>query len=65
MKVKDLMDKSASLYVHNIVRLHRVPLAIVLERDSRFISRFRQSLQKEMGMKFKFSTTFHSHRWLV
>jgi hypothetical protein len=29
VKVKDLMNKLARLYVQNIVRLHRVPLAIV------------------------------------
>ena len=59
IKVKDLMDKLARLYVQNIVCLHGVPSAIILDRDSRFTSRFWQSLQKEMGTKLKFSTTFH------
>jgi hypothetical protein len=59
IKVKDPMDKLAKLYVHNVVRLHGVPLAIISDRDSRFTSRFWQSLQKEMGTKLKFSTTFH------
>jgi transposase InsO family protein len=53
------MDKLARLYVQNIVCLHGVPLAIISDRDSRFPSRFWQSLQKEMGMELKFSTTFH------
>jgi hypothetical protein len=44
MKVKDLMDKLAKLYVQNIVHLHGVSLVIVLDRDSRFTSRFWQSL---------------------
>ena len=59
VKVKDPMDELAKLYVQNIVRLHGVPSAIISDRDSRFTSRFWQSLQKEMGTKLKFSTTFH------
>ena len=59
MKVKDPMDKLARLYVQNIVCLHGVPSAIILDRDSHFTSRFCQSLQKEIGTKLKFSTTFH------
>jgi hypothetical protein len=53
------MDKLARLYVQNIVRLHGVPSAIILDRDSRFTSRFWQSLLKEMGMELKFSTALH------
>ena len=59
IKVKDPMDKLARLYVQNIVRLHGVPSAIILDRDSHFTSRFWQSLQKAMGTELKFSTTFH------
>jgi hypothetical protein len=59
MKVKDSMDKLVKLYVQNIVHLHGVPSAIVSDRDSHFTSRFRQSLQKEMGTKLKFSNDFH------
>jgi hypothetical protein len=44
IKVKDLMDKLARLYVQNIVRLHGVPLAIISDRDSHFTSRSWQSL---------------------
>ena len=44
IKVKDPMDKLGRLYVQNIVRLHGVPSAIILDRDSRFTSRFWQSL---------------------
>jgi hypothetical protein len=59
IKVKDPMDKLARLYVHNIVCLHGVPSAIILDRDSYFTLRFWQSLKKKMGTKLKFSTTFH------
>ena len=34
------MDQLAELYVDEIVRLHGVPLSIVLDRDLRFTSRF-------------------------
>jgi transposase InsO family protein len=53
------MDKLARLYVQNVVRLHGVALAIILDRDSCFTSRFWQGLQKEMGTELKFSTAFH------
>jgi hypothetical protein len=59
IKVKDPMDKLARLYVQNIVHLHGVPSVIISDIDSCFISRFWQSLQKKMGTKLKFSTTFH------
>ena len=44
MKVKDLMDKLAKLYVQNIVRLYGEPSTIILDIDSHFTSRFWQSL---------------------
>jgi hypothetical protein len=53
------MDKLARLYGQNVVRLHGVPSAIISDRDSRFTSRFWQSLQKEMWTELKFSTVFH------
>jgi hypothetical protein len=59
IKVKDPMDKLARLYVQNIVHLHGVPSAIILDRDFHFTLRFWQSLQKEMGTELKFSTAFH------
>jgi hypothetical protein len=59
MKVKDSMDKLTKLYVHNIVQLHGIPSAIVSDKDSRFTSKFWQSMQEEMETKLKFSTTFH------
>ena len=44
MKVNFSMDRLASLYVKEIVRMHGVPVFIVSNRDSRFTSRFWHSL---------------------
>jgi len=49
----------AEKYMQEIVRLHGVPVSIVLDRDIRFVSRFWDSLQRSLGSKLKFSTTFH------
>ncbi|MBN8134016.1 hypothetical protein J0J29_23480, partial [Vibrio vulnificus] len=40
----DSLDKLAKLYVDEIVRLHGVPVSVVLDRDPRFTSRFWSSL---------------------
>ena len=47
--------------VANIVRLHGVPLSIILDQDRQFTSYFRRSvLKKKMtGTQLKFSTAFH------
>ena len=53
------MDRLAELYVKEIVRLHDVPLSIVLDRDPHFTSRFWKELQLALGTRLNFSTTFH------
>ena len=45
--------------MHEIVRLHGVPVLIVSDRDPRFTSRFWPSLQAALGTRLHFSTTFH------
>ena len=59
MKVNFSMDRLASLYVKEIVRMHGVPVSIVSDKDPRFTSRFWHSLQKALGTKLSFSTAFH------
>ena len=39
------MDKLAALYIKEIVRLHGVPVSIVSNRNTRFTSRFWESIQ--------------------
>ncbi len=53
------LDRLAKLYIDEIVRLHGVLVSIVSDRDPRFTSRFWGSLQKALGTKLNFSTTFH------
>ena len=52
-------DKLAILYIDEIVRLHRVPVSIVSDRDSRFTSRFWQSLQTALGTELRLSCAYH------
>ncbi|XP_042410560.1 uncharacterized protein LOC122000054 [Zingiber officinale] len=53
------LDKLATLYMDNIVRLHGVPASILSDRDPRFVSHFWQSFQKAMGTKVTLSTAYH------
>ena len=47
----DSLDKLAFLYVSKIMRLHGVPLSILLDRDPRFTLYFWESLQEALGTK--------------
>ncbi|WVZ52440.1 hypothetical protein U9M48_003495 [Paspalum notatum var. saurae] len=49
----------APIYVREIVRLHRVPKTIISDRDSKFNSKFWQSLQSALGIDVVLSTAFH------
>lgn len=53
------MERFAEIYTQEIVRLHGVPLKIVSDRDSRFLSIFWQRLQKALGTHLAFSTAYH------
>ena len=59
MKVNFSMDRLASLFIKEIVRMHGVPLSIVSNKDPHFTSRFWHSLQKALSTKLSFSTAFH------
>ena len=60
-KIKEIdeIEKLTRTYLKEIVRLHGVPLSIVSDRDSRFTSRFWQSLQKSLGTRLDMSTAYH------
>ena len=45
--------------MQNVVRLHRVPLSIIFDKDRPFTSKFWKSLQEALGTRLKFSSAFH------
>ena len=49
----------ANLFFKEIVRLHGVPIRIVLDRDAKFFSHFWRTLRGKLGIKLLFSTTCH------
>jgi hypothetical protein len=49
----------AELYIREIVRLHRVPISIVSDKDPRFTSKFWKRLQDAVGTKLDFITAYH------
>ena len=53
------LDKLVELYKKEIVRLHGIPVSIILDRDPRFTSRFWGKLQEALGTRLNFSTAFH------
>ncbi|KAI3494636.1 hypothetical protein L1887_40553 [Cichorium endivia] len=59
IKETDRMEKLTRVYLKEIVKLHGVPISIISDRDSRFTSRFWQSLQKAMGTRLDMSTAYH------
>ena len=52
-------DKLANIYMTEIVRLHGVLVSIVFDRDSKFVSRFWQSLQQALGTELRLSSAYH------
>ena len=59
MRTNDLVLTLSKLYVVEIVRLHGIPLSIVSDRDPRFTSHFKRSLQKALRMELNLSMAFH------
>ena len=59
IKETDKMEKLTRTYLKEIVRLHGVPVSIISDRDSRFTSKFWQSLQKSLGTRLDMSTAYH------
>ncbi|GKE30154.1 putative reverse transcriptase domain-containing protein [Tanacetum coccineum] len=53
------MDRLARLYLNEIVARHCVPILIISDRDSLFMSRFWQSMQEASGTRLDMSTAYH------
>ena len=58
-RVGQSIEALAEHYMQEIVRLHGVPVSIMSDRDTRFMSHFWKSLQESLKNKLKFSTTYH------
>ncbi|GKG24908.1 putative reverse transcriptase domain-containing protein [Tanacetum coccineum] len=52
------MERLTILYLNEIVARHGVPISIISNRDSRFTSRFWQSMQKALGTRLDMSTAY-------
>nr|GEV60138.1 putative reverse transcriptase domain-containing protein [Tanacetum cinerariifolium] len=53
------MDRLARLHLNEIVARHGVSISIILDRNSRFTSRFWQSMQKALETHLDMSTAYH------
>ncbi|GJU22267.1 putative reverse transcriptase domain-containing protein [Tanacetum coccineum] len=53
------MDRLARLYLNEIVARHGVSISIISDHDSRFTSRFWQSMQEALGTRLDMSTAYH------
>ncbi|GJZ59855.1 putative reverse transcriptase domain-containing protein [Tanacetum coccineum] len=53
------MDRLARLYLNEIVARPGVPISIISDRDSRFTSRFWQSMQEALGTRLDMSMAYH------
>ncbi|GJV01760.1 putative reverse transcriptase domain-containing protein [Tanacetum coccineum] len=53
------MKRLARLYLNEIVTRHGVPISIISDSDSRFTSRFWQSMQEALGTRLDMSTAYH------
>ncbi|GKA23136.1 putative reverse transcriptase domain-containing protein, partial [Tanacetum coccineum] len=53
------METLTRLYIKEIVSRHGVPISIILDRDSHFISRFWRSLQNALGTQLDMSIIYH------
>lgn len=53
------MGKLVNLYIHEIVKLHGIPLSIISDRDSRYTSKVWMALQEAFGTQLDFSFAFH------
>ena len=54
-----LAEDYPKLYLQEVVRLHGVPVSIILDRGAQLTMQFWKSFQKGLGSKVNLSTNFH------
>ncbi|GJZ49780.1 putative reverse transcriptase domain-containing protein [Tanacetum coccineum] len=59
IKETDSMETLTRLYIKEIVSRHGVPISIISDHDSRFTSRFWQSMQSALGTQLDMSMAYH------
>lgn len=59
IKNTSTLGKLEKLCIKETVRLHGVSMTIVSNRDPRFMSSIYKALQKAMGTRLSFCTTYH------
>ncbi|GJU71197.1 putative reverse transcriptase domain-containing protein [Tanacetum coccineum] len=59
MKETDSVEKLMRQYLREVVSKHGVPVLIISDLDSKFTSRFWQSLNKALGTQLYMSTAYH------
>ncbi|KAD7478106.1 hypothetical protein E3N88_01242 [Mikania micrantha] len=52
-------EKLSELFVKEIITRHGVPVSIVSDRDTRFVSRFWKRFHESMGTRLNISTAYH------
>ena len=59
MKTTNTAQELVPMYMKEVVRLHGIPKSIVSDRDTKFVSKFWQSLQSALGTQLSLSVAFH------
>ncbi|GJR39348.1 putative reverse transcriptase domain-containing protein [Tanacetum coccineum] len=59
IKETDKMKRLMRLYLKEVFSRHGIPVSIISDCDSRFTSRFWQSLQETLGTRLDMSTAYH------
>jgi hypothetical protein len=58
-KTTNSASELVPLYMKEVIMLHGVPKSIVSDRDSKFVSKFSESLHSALGTKLSLSVAFH------
>lgn len=51
------------VYMKEVVRMHGIPKAIILDKDYKFTLNFWKEVFKEFGIKLNFRTTYHPYKY--